>query len=92
MGIKAAAALARVPLDSVEVEVEMDWDNRSMFGAEGVPPDPVATRLTISVQSPADEKLVRQIIDDGLRNDAWLQIALRPQNIEQSIQITRSSS
>lgn len=89
MGIKIAAAVARVPLDSVTVEVEMDWDNRGMFGTDAAPPDPVSTRLTISVQSPAPKATVQRIIEEGLRNDAWLQIALKPQKIEQIIHITQ---
>ena len=92
MGIKVAAAVARVPLDKVIVEVEMDWDDRGMFGTDNVPPDPVSTRLIISVQSPAPEATVQKIIEEGLRNDSWLQIALRPQKIEQIIRITHKGT
>lgn len=92
MGIKMAAAVARVPLDSVIVEVEMDWDNRGMFGTDNAPPDPVSTRLIISVQSPAPKATVQQIIEEGLQNDSWLQIALKPQKIEQIIHISQESA
>ena len=92
MGIKMAASVARVPLDSVIVEVEMDWDNRGMFGTDDAPTDPVATRLIISVQSPAPEKLVQHIIEEGLRNDSWLQFALKPQKIEQIIHISQEGT
>ena len=91
MGIKIAAATARVPLDKVTVDVEMDWDSRGMFGTVNAPPDPVSTRLIISVQSPASKAIVQQIIEEGLRNDTWLQIALKPQKIEQIIHINQES-
>ena len=92
MGIKIAAAVERVPLDSVIVEIEMDWDNRGMFGTDNAPPDPVSTRLIISVQSPAPKATIQQIIEEGLRNDAWLQITLRPQNIEKIIRINQKGT
>lgn len=92
IGIKIAAAMERVPLDSVNVDLEMDWDDRGIFGTDGSPPDPVATRMTISVQSPAPEATVQKIIETGLRNDPFLQMALKPQKIEQTINIAQSST
>jgi len=64
MGYVMWAALKDVPLDSVEVTVEADYDARGMFGVDdSVPPGWPAVRYTVVIGSPAPEEKVRELAE-----------------------------
>ena len=64
MGYVMWAAMLDIPLDSVEVTVEADYDARGMFGVdESVPPGWGAVRYTAVISSPAPEERVRELVE-----------------------------
>src|SRR5690349_9162169 len=50
IGIKLTAAREAVPLESIDVGVEMDFDDGAIFGVGNNTAAPLATRLTITLQ------------------------------------------
>ncbi|MDO8615804.1 MAG: OsmC family protein [Dehalococcoidia bacterium] len=63
MGYVLWAARLEIPLDSVEVVVEADYDARGMYGVDdSVPPGWTAVRYTAHISSPAGEERVRQLV------------------------------
>jgi len=64
MGYVQWAALLDIPLDSVEVTVEADYDAVGMFGVDdSVPPGWPAVRYTVAISSPAPEERVRELVE-----------------------------
>ncbi len=64
MGYVQWAARLDIPLDSVEVVVEADYDARGMFGADdSVPPGWGAIRYTTIISSPAPPERVRELVE-----------------------------
>ena len=63
MGYVQWAALMDVPIESVEVVVEADYDARGMFGVDdSVSPGWTALRYTVHISSPADAQRVRELV------------------------------
>jgi len=64
MGYVLSAARLDIPLDSVEVIVEADYDARGMFGVDdSVPPGWGAVRYTAVIASPAPPERVREMVE-----------------------------
>jgi uncharacterized OsmC-like protein len=63
MGYVLWAARMEIPLDSVEVIVEADYDARGMYGVDDdVPPGWTGLRYTTHISSPAGEEKVRELV------------------------------
>ena len=92
MGLKTQAVRAGVVFDSIDVSVEMDWDNRGMFGMGDAPAGPLAMRVEIDIQSRADKATIQTVVDEGLKNDAWLQVFLDPQDIRPVLRVNQGGT
>jgi uncharacterized OsmC-like protein len=67
------AARLDVPLDSVEVTVEADYDALGMYGIDdSVPPGWPAVRYTAVIGSPAPEERVRHLVETADRHSPIL--------------------
>ena len=81
IGIKMTAAREGIPLESVDVDVEMDFDHGAMFGLGDNTAAPLETRLTIALQSPAPWAAVEAMARRALAADPYF-LALRdPQRV-----------
>src|SRR3990170_8328753 len=68
MGYVIWAALLDIPLDSVEVVVEADYDARGMFGVDdSVLPGWTGLRYTASISSPARPERIRELVEKADR-------------------------
>ena len=73
MGYVQWAALLDIPLDSVEVTVEADYDARGMYGVDdSVSPGWPAVRYTAVIGSPAPEERVRELVETADRHSPVL--------------------
>ena len=73
MGYVMWAAMLDIPLDSVEVTVEADYDARGMFGVDdSVAPGWPAVRYTAVIGSPAPEGRVRELVETADRHSPVL--------------------
>ena len=83
------ASVLEVPLDSVEVIVETDYDARGSFGVDdSLPPGWAAVRYTATVSSPAPEARIRELIDYADRHSSILDIIRRAVPVTGEVQIT----
>jgi len=78
MGYVMWAAVFDVPLDSVEVTVEADYDATGMYGIDdSVAPGWSAVRYAAKISSPAPEERVRELIDYADHHSSVLDIIRR---------------
>ncbi|MGE3875856.1 MAG: OsmC family protein [Parvibaculaceae bacterium] len=76
IGVKLTATREGMPIDAVEVGVEMDFDDGALLGVGKNSAAPLATRVTIAVQSQVPLDRVTAMIDRALAADPYY-LALR---------------
>jgi uncharacterized OsmC-like protein len=87
------AARLRVALDSVEVEVEADYDSRGELGvADDVPPGYLQVRYRVTVASPAAEEDVRRVVDIADRYSPYRDVYLRSNDLRRDLHIRRTGA
>lgn len=84
MGYVMWAAVRDVPLDSVEVIVEADYDGNALFGLDdATPPGWSAMRYKAIISSPASEEAVREMVEYADRHSSLLG------SFERAVPVTR---
>ena len=76
MGIKQAAVMAGIAVDSVTVEIETDFDDGASMGLGESSAAPLETRLAIRINTSANESKVNTVVKNALSMDPWF-LALR---------------
>jgi uncharacterized OsmC-like protein len=71
IGIKMTAAREGIPLESVDVDVEMDFDDGALFGLGDNTAAPLETRLTITLKSLAPWAAVEEMARRALAADTF---------------------
>ena len=82
IGIKMTAAREGVPLESVDVDVEMDFDDSAVFGLGSNSAAPLETRFTIALQSSAPWDQVTAMVDRALAADTFFLALKDAQNVK----------
>ena len=76
IGIKLTAAREGIAIDSIDVDVEMDFDDGAMLGVGSNTAAPLQTRLTITLDSAEPWERVTAMVDRALAVDPYF-LALR---------------
>jgi uncharacterized OsmC-like protein len=85
------AARLGVPVDSLEVEVQADYDARGELAVEPtVPPGYLAMRYVVRVASPAPESEVLRLLDTADRFSSWRDDLSRAVPVSREVQYTHS--
>lgn len=69
------AAVRRIPIGAVEVEVQADWDGRGMYGLAEVSPGYTALRTIVTVESSAPDAEIMAMLDEADRYAHLLSVA-----------------
>jgi uncharacterized OsmC-like protein len=89
MGYKEWAALKNIPIDSVEVVVEADYNASAMFGLDDAsPPGWTAVRCSVNISSPAPEEQVRELVQHADRYSPILDDFTRALSIKRELRIS----
>ena len=89
MGYVEWAAVMEIPLDSVEVVVEADYDARGMFGVDdSVSPGWPAVRYTVVIGSPAPPERVRELVELADKRSPLLDDFQRTLPVSRELRIT----
>jgi uncharacterized OsmC-like protein len=86
VGYMQHAAKLRVPIASVEVEVQADYDSQSLFGV-GNAPGYREVRYTVTVESSAPAEDVHRVIDEGDAHSPYLRVLVHPQPCRRTVRI-----
>lgn len=88
LGYAMWATRLRVPLDSVEVEVQADYDSRGELGvSDDVPPGYTQVRYIVTVASRASEDDVRRVIDTADRYSPYRDVFGRANDVRRELKI-----
>ncbi len=90
LGYAMWAARLDVPVGSLTVEVEADYDSRGELGVDDtVPPGYLQVRYIVTVESPAPEADVERLIDTADKCSAYLDVFRRAHDVRRDLRITR---
>jgi uncharacterized OsmC-like protein len=81
------AAKLGVPITSLEIEVQADYDNAGLFGVGTLPPGYTEVRYTVTVESPAPESDITRVLDEGDAHSPYLDIFSRDVTCRRSVRI-----
>lgn len=78
-----------VPIDSLEVDVEADYDSRGELGlADDVPPGYTQVRYTVTVASSAPEEDVRRVIETADRYSPFRDVFARAHDVRRTLRFS----
>jgi uncharacterized OsmC-like protein len=85
IGYAMWAARLGVPIESLEVDVEADYDSRGELGvADDVPPGYVQVRYAVTVKSSASEEDVRHMLDTADKYSPYRDVYARAHDVRRS--------
>ena len=88
IGYMMHAAKLGVPIQSLEVEVQCDFDDGVLLGVhDEVPPGYTEVRYTVTIESDAPEKDILRVIDEGDAHSPYLDVFARAQSCKRNIKI-----
>lgn len=82
IGIKMTAIRLGIELKSVQVGVDMDFDDSAIFGMGEASAAPLRTRIKITLASDADPETLRELVDTALEADPYYLALREPQVVE----------
>ena len=81
------AAKLGVPIQSLEVEIQCDYDDGQLYGIEGAPRGYTEIRYIVSVESTASEDEVRRVIGAADAHSPYLDVFGRAQTVVRTVEI-----
>lgn len=88
IGITMWAARAGIPIDALEVEVQADFDARGELGVgDGIPPGYQAVRYLVSIDSPASQEALVDLLETAERHSPYLDVYSRALSMERVLRL-----
>jgi uncharacterized OsmC-like protein len=93
LGYAMWAARMGVPLDSLEILVEADYDSRGELGIdEAVPPGYLEVRYVVTVASPAPEEDVQRVIETADRYSPYRDVFARAHTVRREVRFVPAAA
>jgi len=90
LGYAMWAARLGVALDSLEVQVEADYDSRGELGvSDDVPPGYTQVRYVVTVASPATDAEIRNLLDTADKYSPYRDVFARAHDVRRDVRIVR---
>lgn len=89
IGYMMKAAELGIPVKSLEVEVQADYDDGALLGTaeKNIPPGYLEVRYSITIETDAPEEKIMQMMDDGDKYSPYLDVFSRAQKCVRKINI-----
>lgn len=82
IGIKLAAAREAIPIEAIDVDVEMDFDDGAMLGMATNSAAPLETRIKVRITSSAPWDQVSAMVDRAMEADPYYVALKEPQAVK----------
>ncbi len=88
IGYALRAARVGIPIESLEVEVQADYDNGALLGTtDGVPPGYLAVRYIVTIASSAPEAKILELLDEADKHSPYRDTFARAQPLQREVRI-----
>jgi uncharacterized OsmC-like protein len=86
IGYMMKAATMDIPIAALEVEIQADYNDGALFGtALHVPPGYLQIRYTVTIDSPAHEDKIIEMLDEADKHSPYLDIFTRSQTCHRKV-------
>ncbi len=86
------AAKRGVPLSSLEVEVQADYDARGHYGVADVTPGYTEVRYVVTIESEAPESDILKMLDEADARTPYLNVFAEPQPVRREVRLVARQS
>lgn len=90
IGYMMKASAMNIKIDSLEVEVQADYDDGALFGTSSAPPGYLEIRYTVTIETDAAEGEILQMLDTADKQSPYLDVFTRQQKCIRDVQIISS--
>lgn len=90
IGYMLWAARLDVPIASIDVQVEADYDDGALFGVSDSPPGYLEVRYTVTVETNAPDSDVQRVLDEGDAHSPYLDVFKRAQTCRREVRLVSS--
>ncbi|MGE5107991.1 MAG: OsmC family protein [Sphingobacteriales bacterium] len=87
IGYMMKASAKNINIDSLEVEVQADYDDGALFGTSAAAPGYLEVRYTVTIESDAGEDEVLQMLDEADKQSPYLDVFSREQKCIRTVHI-----
>lgn len=87
IGYMMKASEMNIKIDSLEVEVQADYDDGALFGTSAAARGYLEIRYTVTIESDAGEKEILQMLDEGDKHSPYLDVFSREQKCIRNVLI-----
>jgi len=89
MGYVTWAAYLGVPIETVEIEMQADFDVRGQHDADGIPPGFSEIRYNVRIESSASEDEVRRVIEQADRTSMVGDVFRRAHTLVRNLSVVK---
>ena len=90
IGYMMKASAMNIKIDSLEVEVQADFDDGALLGTSSVSPGYLEVRYTVTIESEAAEEEILQMLDLADKQSPYLDVFSRQQKCTRDVHIISS--
>ena len=90
IGYMLWASKLDVAIDSLEVEIQADYDDGSLFATSDNPPGYLQIRYLVRVKSPASQKEIENMLNLGDKHSPYLDVFSRAQSCVRQVEFIKS--
>jgi len=87
IGYMMRAAKMNIPVTTLEVEVQADYDDGALLGTADVAPGYTEVRYIVTIESDAAEEDILKMLDDADHHSPYLDVFSRGQNCKREVHI-----
>ena len=84
------ASAMNIIINSLQVDVQADYDDGALFGISSAPPGYLEVRYTVTVESDAAEEQILQMLDLADKHSPYLDVFAREQKCTRDVRIISS--
>jgi uncharacterized OsmC-like protein len=89
IGYRMRAAALAVPIASLEIEVQADYDSGALYGVGDAPPGYTEVRYVVTIESNASEAELRRVLDEADAHSPYLDVFQRAQKCVREVRIKK---
>jgi len=90
IGYMLWASKLDVPIDSLEVEIEADYDDGALFDTSNNYPGYLEIRYTVRIKSPATDDEIENLLNIGDQHSPYLDVFSRAQSCIRQVEFIKS--
>lgn len=87
IGYMMKAASMNISINSLEIEVQADYDDGALFGTNDNPPGYLQVKYIVTIESDAPEPSIITMLDEADRHSPYLDVFTRAQDCRRELHI-----